>query len=141
MRVRFRLWLACAVPLVLAACQPPPDRCAGGLGAPMIAYDLFFGLTVPNRGPVTDAEWRAFVEDTVAAQLPDGFTVFDARGAWFSARAGRTIHQDSKVLTVAMPETPAAREAIQRVRDAYRQRFQQQVVGMIAHPTCASFQE
>ena len=45
-------------------------------------------------------------------QLPDGFTVFDARGAWYSPRAGRTIHQDSKVLTVAAPATDAARAAV-----------------------------
>ena len=107
----------------------------------MMAYDLFFGRSVPNRGPVTDAEWRAFVEDTVATQLPDGFTVFDARGAWFSPRSGRTIHEDSKVLTVATPATEAARAAIQRVREAYRQRFHQQVVGMIARPVCGAFQE
>lgn len=105
----------------------------------MLAYELFFGRTVPARADVTEAEWTAFIEDTVTPALPDGFTVFDARGAWHSTRAGRTIHQTSKVILVALPDTPASQEAVNRVRSAYKSRFNQQLVGMIVQPTCATF--
>lgn len=133
--------LICVLSLVLAACvtSPPATVCAPGLGEPMLAYELFFGRTVPARADVTEGEWTAFIEDTVTPALPDGFTVFDARGAWHSTRAGRTIHQTSKVILVALPDTPASQEAVNRVRSAYKSRFNQQLVGMIVQPTCATF--
>ncbi len=133
--------LICVLPLVVTACvtSPPATVCAPGLGEPMLAYELFFGRTVLARADVTEAEWTAFIEDTVTPALPDGFTVFDARGAWHSTRAGRTIHQTSKVILVALPDTPASQEAVNRVRSAYKSRFNQQLVGMIVQPTCATF--
>ena len=106
----------------------------------MLTYELFFGRTIPARADVAEHEWTAFIEDTVTSALPDGFTVFDARGAWYSARAGRTIHQTSKVILVALPDTPASLDAVNRVRSVYKSRFNQQVVGMTAQPTCATFQ-
>jgi hypothetical protein len=105
----------------------------------MLAYELFMGRTVPNRANVSDEEWLRFIETEVTPNLPDGFTVYDASGAWYSPRLGRTIHQGSKVLMAAMPNTPAAHAAIERVRAAYKARFQQQVVGMVVTPVCAVF--
>lgn len=133
--------LISALPLLLAACATTPTTtvCAPSLGEPMMAYELFFGRTVPARADVSDPEWTAFIEDTVTPALPDGFTVFDARGAWLSARAGRTIHQTSKVILVALPDTPASLDAVNRVRAVYKSRFNQQLVGMTAQPTCGTF--
>ena len=141
MMAAIRKRLIAALPLVLAACatSPPATVCAPGLGEPMLAYELFFGRTVPNRADVSDPEWTAFIEDSVTPALPDGFTVFDARGAWYSTRAGRTIHQTSKVILVALPDTPASLDAVNRVRSAYKSRFNQQLVGMTAQPTCGTF--
>ncbi len=105
----------------------------------MLAFEPFFGQSVTGRGAVTAAEWSGFVEDTVAKALPDGFTIFDARGAWFSPRAGRTIHEATKVILVALPDRPASLEAVNRVRAIYQARFNQQLVGMTVQPTCGTF--
>lgn len=105
----------------------------------MIAYELFFGRAVTGRGDVTEREWTAFVEDTVTRDLPNGFTVFDARGAWFSPRVQRTIHEATKVILAALPDTPDSLAAVNRVRAAYQTRFNQQLVGMTAQPTCGTF--
>ncbi len=142
MTAAIRAKIICILTLLLAACAttPPATVCAPGLGDPMLVYELFFGRTVPARSDVAEHEWTAFIEDTVTPALPDGFTVFDARGAWYSARAGRTIHQTSKVILVALPDTPASLDAVNRVRSVYKSRFNQQLVGMTARPTCATFQ-
>jgi hypothetical protein len=134
--------LGAAVTLALAACVPPPAapaRCAPGLGTPMQEYALFFGRSVGGRGDVSDQEWLDFIEDTVTPALPDGFTAFDARGAWRSPRSGRTIHEATKVIVVALPDGPDGLAAVNRARAAYQARFNQQLVGMTIQPTCATF--
>lgn len=105
----------------------------------MLAYELFMGRTVPNRHDVDALEWLRFVDDTVTPNLPDGFTVYDARGAWLSARRGHTIHQDTKVIMVAVPNSPESHAAIERIRAAYRARVNQQSVGMVVTPVGAMF--
>lgn len=132
--------LACCLAVALTtACTDKPERCAQGLGQPMLVFDLFFGRAVAGRGDVTDQEWTAFVEDTVTPALPNGFTVLDARGSWFSPRSQRTTHEATKVILVALPHTSDSLDAINRVRSAYQTRFRQQLVGMTAQPTCGTF--
>ncbi len=131
---------ACGVTLaLLAACAEPPPRCPDGLGQPMLVFELFFGRSITGRGDVTEREWTTFIEDTVTPALPNGFTVLDARGAWVSPRTGRTIHEATKVILVALPDTAESRAAVNRVRAVYGDRFNQQLIGMTAHSTCATF--
>jgi hypothetical protein len=51
----------------------------------------------------------------------------------------RTIRETTKVLQVALPDTPDSLAAITRIRTAYQTQFQQQLVGMTTHVVCASF--
>ena len=92
-----------------------------------------------DRGEVDDRAWEQFVERAITPALPDGFTVFDAAGAWKSPATGRTTRERTKVLLVALPDTPDSTSAVQRVRDAYQSEFHQQLVGMTAAPACGSF--
>lgn len=132
--------IACGLTLaLLTACAEPQPRCPGGLGQPMLVFELFFGRSVAGRGDVTEREWTTFIEDTVTPALPNGFTVFDARGAWLSPRTGRTIHEATKVILVALPDTAAGREAVNQLRAVYGKRFNQQSIGMTAHPACGTF--
>jgi hypothetical protein len=138
---RSRLGALLLLVVLPAACATPPDpaRCGAGLGQPMRAFTLFFGQSVRDRADVTPAEWRNFIEDTVTPALPNGFTVFDARGAWLSSRAERTVHEATKVIVVALPDAPDSLSAVNRVRAAYETRFNQQLVGMTAQPICGTF--
>lgn len=126
-------------PIGLAACAEPAPRCAAGWGDPALAFGLFFGRSVPGRADVGEEEWEAFVQDTLGPALPMGFTVFNARGAWFSPRAGRTIHEATKVLLAVLPDRAESQAAIARVRAAYQARFQQQLVGMTVQQVCGAF--
>ena len=138
----FQMLGLCAV-AGLAACTAAPTggvaRCAPGQGDPMRVYTLFFGRSVAGQGDVDDNAWAGFVRRVVAPNLPEGFTVWDADGAWLSPRLGRTVFERSKVLVVALPERPASAAAVERVRDAYRTMFHQQSVGLTAAPACGSF--
>ena len=105
----------------------------------MTLYTLYFGESVPGRGPITDAEWRGFLAASVTPNLPDGYTVWNATGAWLNPKTQATISEPTKVLATALPAGDAGLAAVNRVRTAYRSAFQQQSVGMTTEPVCGAF--
>jgi hypothetical protein len=105
----------------------------------MPIYSLYFGRSIAEGREVTDRDWDSFRESAITPTLPSGYTILDAEGAWAAPGTGRTIHERTKLLIVALPPGPAGLAAIERVRTAYRTQFHQQEVGMIIQPACASF--
>jgi hypothetical protein len=125
---------------LLGACTvPAPQYCAAGTGSPVLVVDLFFGKAIPGRGDLTHEEWNRFIDDTVTVNLPDGFTVIDANGAWMNPVTHATVREASKMLVVAVPDTAASLAAIARLRNEYQTRFQQQLVGMLVEHACGAF--
>ncbi len=124
----------------LSGCAAPaPQSCSPGFGSPLLLFDLYFGAAIPRRGDLTEPEWRQFIDDTIAVNLPVGFTVFDAGGGWMNPVTHKTTREATKVLLAALPDTPASFDAIDRIRSAYQLRFQQQRVGMTVEHVCGSF--
>ena len=105
----------------------------------MRLYDLYLGRAVAGRADVSDTEWREFRDQVVTPALPDGYTVFDAQGAWMNTKSRTTIVEATKVLSVALPNTPESLAAIARIRGTWQSRFHQYVAGMTVHDVCASF--
>jgi hypothetical protein len=105
----------------------------------MTVFTLYFGEAVPGRGDVTPAEWASFAAATLSAELPSGYTVMDARGAWTNPGTGVAVTEATKVLVVALPPGRGSLTAVNRVRSEYQTRFHQQLVGMTAAPACAAF--
>ena len=105
----------------------------------MLVAELFFGRTIPGRGPLTDAEWRAFAAEIVTPNFPDGFTVFDGEGQWQNPATRQITRQRTKVLLVAARRTPDLGQRLSAVIDAYKTRFHQQSVGLITRDSCAAF--
>jgi hypothetical protein len=98
-------WLAAAL---LAGCA--------GAGCPNETVSrIYLGRDSP-RGDVDEAQWQAFVADTVAPRFPNGFTVFDARGHW-RGDSGAVVREGTRVDAIA---------------DAYRSRFAQEAV-LVTH--------
>jgi hypothetical protein len=124
----------------LAACAGPArPPCAPSVGSPMAVFTLYFGETIPGRDALTDKEWRSFLDATVTTNLPKGYTVLDAEGAWMNPITRRTITEPTKVLVAALPEVPGSLAAINRIRAGYRQKFDQQLVGMTVEQACGTF--
>jgi hypothetical protein len=106
---------------------------------PMLVVQLFFGLSVPHRGPVTAKEWNSFLQKTVTPRFPDGFTVYDAYGQSLNPATGSVGREKTKVVLVAMVDTAAARAKIAEVADEYRGAFHQRSVGILTSPSCGAF--
>ncbi|MGD0109177.1 MAG: DUF3574 domain-containing protein [Rhodopila sp.] len=135
-----RLVVPMALIASLCGCAAPAiPACAPGFGTSVAVFTLFLGKAIPGREDLTDREWQAFLASTVTANLPDGYTVFDANGGWMDPVRHKTIREGTKVLLVALPEGPQSLAAINRIRTAYQTRFRQQLVGMTVEHACGTF--
>lgn len=105
----------------------------------MLVFDLFFGRSVAGRGDVSEREWQRFLDDTVTANLPNGYSVHEGYGAWMSPVSRETIREQSYQLRVALPDSADSLAAVDRIRSRYQGRFRQDQVGMIVTQACGTF--
>jgi hypothetical protein len=136
-----RLLLVLGMAAWVAGCAEHDARqgCAAGYGPPVTIFRLFLGKAIPGREDVTDKEWSDFLDSTITANLPNGYTVFEARGGWMNPVTRRTVKEATKVLLVALPRDAASLAAINRIRTDYQLKFHQQLVGMTVQEACGAF--
>ena len=108
----------------------------GASSATQLRTTLYFGLARP-KGSVSELEWQMFLRDEVTKRFPDGLTVWGAEGQWRTS-TGSVDHEQSKVLLLVHPDTPAARQSVQAVVEAYRKTFEQQSVLWESARVCVS---
>lgn len=132
--------LATLVALLAGCATPPaPAACPAGTQAATVA-EAYFGRDVRGRAPITDAEWRDFLDGTVTPAFPDGLTAVDGAGQWRGADA-RVLRETSKVVTLVLPGASAeqARARVRPVEQAWRSRFQQDSVLTVYRSACVGF--
>ena len=133
------LALTLALPGALA---PRPllaqPACAEG-AFPMARLELYFGTQRPGGAPVTEAEWAAFLDEEVTPRFPDGLTVLEGNGQWRNSKG--VITKETSTVMVILYEPAAEKEtAIEDIRAAYKDRFDQESVMRVDGPTqCVSF--
>ena len=130
---------ALAAVALLPACAAPSPPCPPGTGPATVA-EAYFGRNVQGRAEVSEAEWRAFLAETVTPAFPDGLTAHDGLGQWRN-REGRILQETSKVLVVVLPgqDAAAARARMQPVEEAWKRRFRQQSVLTVYRGACVGF--
>lgn len=94
---------------------------------------------MPGGREVTDAQWREFVEQVLIREFPDGATIFDASGTWFSTRQNRTISERSIMVSVIVPDARHAAPKVARVIGEYKSRFAQDSVLRAERAVCFAF--
>lgn len=105
----------------------------------MLAFELFFGRSIPGQAEVTDSAWDDFLSRMVTPNIPNGYTVSDAAGAWLNPATRRTVNERTKILLAVLPDAPPSAAAIARIREAYQAQFRQMQVGMTTMPVCGAF--
>lgn len=100
---------------------------------------LFFGQRRPDGRRVRGREWRAFVRDVLTPHFPTGFTVLRGAGQWQDRVSGRVGREPVRIVWISAPPDPALPARINAIRDAYRQRFAQQSVGLSVAAGCGAF--
>jgi hypothetical protein len=105
----------------------------------MAMAQIFFGLSVPGRGPVTPQEWRKFTSSKLTHYFPDGFTAYDGSGQWMDPRTHHVVREPAKVVIVVANDDALFARNVMSVADVYRAEFHQQSVGVVTQKACAAF--
>ena len=105
----------------------------------MAVFTLYFGEAIRGRSNLTEQEWQSFLDRAVTPAVPDGYTVLDGSGAWRNPATGSTVREATKILIVALPDSPDSLAAVNRIRTAYQTDFHQLLVGMTVEQVCAAF--
>jgi hypothetical protein len=97
--------------------------------------ELFFGTARPDGTAVTDAEFDLFVDRVVTPRFPDGLTVVEADGQ-FRLASGDIIKEKSFVLILLYPveDFRESSRKINRIRELYKERFDQESVLRVDDP-------
>ncbi len=128
--------------LGLAGCDAPPPSTAAAPACrpPLVAatmIELYFGRAVPGGGEVSEAQWTAFLAQSISPRFPDGLTVIDARGQSADG-SGRIVPERTKLVQLGVRDGMAATAKVDAVIADYKQRFQQIGVFRVERPVCAS---
>jgi Protein of unknown function (DUF3574) len=101
--------------------------------------ELFFGLARPHGGPITDGEFRRFLDDIITPRFPEGLTVLSASGQ-FRGSSGRITREEAVFVILLYPlADPESDRRIEEIRSAYRDNFQQESVLRIDEQSCVTF--
>ena len=126
--------------LALAGCASTGgERSAANIcgGASMIETQLFFGLSRPKGGTVSDSDWNEFLQAEIVPRFAEGFSVIDSRGFWLDGQSRQTITEDSKIISRLL--RPGDAEAISYIIEAYKREFDQESVLRVDTTVCAKF--
>lgn len=134
-----RLGFALLTAAALAGCASlAPQACTPGQQA-MLSAELLFGRKIGDRVGVSETDFRRFVDQEVTPRFPEGLTILDATGQYRDTERGRLVREPSKLVLIAMPDEAGNRSKLAAIAEVYKRSFNQQSVGLILKPACASF--
>ncbi|MCE2563486.1 DUF3574 domain-containing protein [Komagataeibacter sp. FNDCF1] len=114
--------------------------CTGLQATPQLEITLLFGLRRPDGGGrIGTHAWNTFVRQVITPRFPAGLTVLRGDGQWQDRTGGQVSHEPSRIVWIVTPATADLPARLDAIRQAYRQRFAQQSVGLVVTAVCAAF--
>lgn len=123
-----------------------PVHCPAGLESAVV-IDAYFGRSGPARDAaagsptvlrVDEVAWDGFMREALLPRLGPGggSTVTEATGTWLGVTQG----EPTKVVTLVLrpAEAEKRRRGLEEAIAIYRQRFDQQSVGVAMRPACVA---
>ncbi len=110
-------------------------------GTAYVETRLFFGTAQADGGtPVTDRQFRAFVDRRITPRFPAGLTLQEGRGQWRD-RYGTIQRERSYELILLYPRSRASAQdgLIEDIRTAYEREFGQESVARADAATWVDF--
>lgn len=108
------------------------------VGDIMTQSTLYFGLNRPSGPEITTTEWQQFVDNDVTPRFREGLTVFNANGQW-QGNDGKLARESSKALMLIHTTDVESNNNIEKLRYAYRSRFNQDSVMRVDQEVCVAF--
>ncbi len=101
--------------------------------------ELFFGLARRHGDPISNKEFRSFLDDIVTPRFPQALTVLSASGQ-FRGSGGWITREEAVFVILLYPlADPDSDRRIEEIRSAYRDKFQQESVLRIDDQSCVTF--
>jgi len=107
-------------------------------GEIFLRTELFFGLSRADRPEVSEEEFQAFIDTEVTPRFPDGLTLINGKGQFRDSR-GTTVQEKSKLLILLYSFNRETNQAIETIRNEYKNDFQQESVLRTDEQQCVSF--
>lgn len=109
--------------LVLISCSA--SRTGLLPNATVIRTELYFGMSRPDGGVVSDEQWGRFLDTAITPRFPEGLTVLDASGQ-YRMTSGVLVKERTKLLVIVHP--PAADSLLTQICRLYAAAFNQESV-------------
>jgi Protein of unknown function (DUF3574) len=100
--------------------------------APLIQKELYFGRNIGLDGQVTEQQFQQFLNEVITPRFSNGLTIYNANGQ-FLDRSNTLIEEPSKVISIAVEDTPQNQRSLIEIIDLYKQQFQQESVLQVAN--------
>ncbi len=104
-----------------------------------IKTELYFGLSIPGGGSVTNEEFRAFTDSVIAGSFPEGFTIVNSTGGWYDPEIKQTITEESRIVIRYSKMNDITSAAIDTIRTKYMRYYKQQSVMRVDQKVSVSF--
>ncbi len=88
---------------------------------------MYFGLSKPDGGVVSEAEWEGFADEYITPRFKEGLTIVDADGQWMG-EDGVLVKEKTKIVILFHCNSGDKKTAIEFVRDKYKELFDQEAV-------------
>lgn len=109
------------------------------VGATTLArLELLFGTAKKDGSVVTETEWQDFLATVVTPRFPDGLTVLSGYGQWHTDE-GKPDGENLRVIVIWYQRSKQGDDKIEAIRNAYRERFEQESVMRVDGVSCVSF--
>jgi major membrane immunogen (membrane-anchored lipoprotein) len=102
-------------------------REAGSYRCDYERVELFFGMSKPDGGSVSDGEFKAFLDASVTPVFPDGLTLVPTTGQW-RGKDGKVVKEEGRMLILILPAKAGNQGKVDVVREAYKKQFKQESV-------------
>ena len=115
-----------------------PAPCNNKAGQMYSRTELFFGLSKPTHPYVNDHQFKDFVDTEVTPRFPDGLTLLTSIGQ-YQDESGNIVQEKSRVLILLYPPSDRSSSAVDQIRTAYVNRFNQMGVLRVDGQSCVTF--
>jgi len=105
----------------------------------LVETDLYFGLSKPDGGKVTEQEWNSFRDNQVCKVFKEGNTVIDATGSWLDQQTKKSVTEPTRVVIYLHKNTNKISAQIDSLRQLYKTMFGQESVLRVDKKVTASF--
>jgi hypothetical protein len=100
--------------------------------------ELYFGLSKPAGGTVSEAEWQLFLNLAIAPRFPAGLTVVAAEGQYLN-NSNELTKENTKLVILIYENSPTKNQAIAQIIDIYKRMFDQESVLRVTSSVKVSF--